>query len=201
MNRSESIKEIATALAKAQKSVLGATKDQTNPHFGKTYATLASVWEACHGALNDQGIAIIQTVTSNESGVAVETMLAHCSGEWVADTLTVPVARKDAQGYGSAITYGRRYSLSAIAGVAPADDDDGNGAVGGAVIKKTPTAIQSPWTQELRDLATEAANKGTPEYHAFFKALSEQTRSVLVQTDEHKAFKAVAAKVAEAVPA
>lgn len=190
MQRSESIKELATALAKAQTHIISASKDATNPHFGRTYATLSSVWEACHGPLNEQGIAIIQTVTSGEGGITVETMLAHCSGEWITETLGVPVLKKDAQGYGSAITYGRRYSLSAIAGVAPADDDDGNGSVGGTAKDKADRT--SPWTKELTDLAVEAARQGTVAYQAFWKTLSDEARSVLVQTKEHAEYKRVA---------
>jgi hypothetical protein len=124
---SPTISELAKALVKAQSQMGTAKKDATNPHFKSKYADLASVWEAIRKPLADNGLSVVQRVVSNAKGVAVESMLLHVSGEWVKDRCWVPVVKADPQGYGSAITYARRYSLSAIVGVA-ADDDDGNAA-------------------------------------------------------------------------
>jgi hypothetical protein len=124
---SESIKEIAPALLKAQAAIKAAMKDATNPHFKSKYADLASIIDACKPALNAANITFLQGVCSADTGVAVETMLLHTSGEWISTTLTLPVSKNDAQGVGSAITYGRRYGLQALTGV-PAEDDDGNAA-------------------------------------------------------------------------
>jgi hypothetical protein len=128
MERSESIAKIGAALAKAQAAIEGAKKDAKNPHFKSNYATLASIWDACHKQLNAEGIAVVQMPRSADGGVEIETMLVHSSGEWISSRLTMPLAdRATAQQVGSAVTYGRRYALAAMTGVAP-DDDDGNAA-------------------------------------------------------------------------
>ena len=129
MNKSESIKELATALAKAQGSIKGAIKDSSNPFFKSKYADLASVVEAIRSAFAANGLSYIQTVEPSQADeVRVETMILHSSGEWIScGVLALPVSKVDAQGYGSALTYARRYSLSAAVGIAP-EDDDGNAA-------------------------------------------------------------------------
>jgi hypothetical protein len=129
MNKSESIKELATSLAKAQGSIKGAIKDSSNPFFKSKYADLASVVEAIRSAFAANGLSYIQTVEPSQADeVRVETMILHSSGEWIScGVLALPVSKVDAQGYGSALTYARRYSLSAAVGVAP-EDDDGNAA-------------------------------------------------------------------------
>ena len=130
MNKSEGIAGLAAALAKAQGQMKGAVKDSANPFFKSKYADLASVVEAIRSAFSANGLSYIQTVQSSElDEVRVETMILHSSGEWIScGVLALPVSKNDAQGYGSALTYGRRYSLSAAVGVAP-EDDDGNAAV------------------------------------------------------------------------
>lgn len=127
MKRSDSIAQLAAALSKAQGEMHGAIKDSTNPHFKSSYADLASVWDAVRYPLSKNKLSVIQTATTTDKCVSIETVLAHESGEWIGDILSIPVAKWDAQGIGSAITYGRRYSLMSIAGIAP-DDDDGNDA-------------------------------------------------------------------------
>ena len=133
MTHSESIAEIAKALAVAQKQMKGAAKDSTNPHFRSKYADLSSVREACSEALSVNGIAYAQSSSTVIEGdtlyAVVTTMLIHTSGEWLRGELSLPVSRADAQGVGSALTYARRYSLAAFTGIAP-EDDDGNAAVG-----------------------------------------------------------------------
>lgn len=131
MNTSENITEIAAALAAAQGEIEHATKDRSNPAFRSSYATLAAVDDACRPALTKHGIAIVSAPAYDHEAriVTVETRLIHKSGQWVGSSCSSPVAKADAQGIGSAITYLRRYTLSALAGVAP-DDDDGNAATG-----------------------------------------------------------------------
>ena len=130
MNKSESIAGLAAALAKAQGQMKGAVKDSANPFFKSKYADLASVVEAIRAAFSANGLSYVQTVQSSDlDEVRVETMILHSSGEWIScGVLALPVSKNDAQGYGSALTYARRYSLSAAVGVAP-EDDDGNAAV------------------------------------------------------------------------
>lgn len=131
LQHSEQINEIATALAKAQAKMKGATKDSTNPHFKHTYADLESHIEACREALTENGIATIQAPGFDGDKVTVTTMLAHSSGQWLRDELSARPAKADPQGIGSAITYLRRYALSALAGTAPkGEDDDGNASSG-----------------------------------------------------------------------
>jgi len=142
MEKSESIKELASALAKAQAAMETAKKQNTNPHFKSRYADLTSVWDACREPLTSNGLSVVQSPrTSWHEGhcvVEVMTMLLHVSGEWMSDVLAVPVSKPDAQGIGSATTYARRYALSGFAGVT-ADDDDGNAAVGGVPKAEKPS--------------------------------------------------------------
>ena len=120
--------KIATALVKAQRGFAPALKSSSNPHFKSRYADLAACIEAVVDSLNENGIALIQKQHPSEGGVCVETVFVHASGEmFSAGMLTVPAAKHDPQGYGSALTYARRYSLMAACGIAP-EDDDGNAA-------------------------------------------------------------------------
>ena len=126
--KSESINEIAKALALVQGMIKGAKKDTDNPYFKSKYADLASVWEAIREALAKNEISVIQpTLPSEKEEILLETVLMHSSGQWVSSITQIPVTKVDAQGYGSALTYARRYGLSAMVGVAP-EDDDGNAA-------------------------------------------------------------------------
>jgi len=122
------MKQIAAALVKAQKSFGPALKTSTNPHFKSRYADLAACVEAVIEGLNSAGIMLMQSCHESDSGVIVETVFVHESGETMsAGKLHVPAAKQDPQGYGSALTYARRYSLMAACGIAP-EDDDGNAA-------------------------------------------------------------------------
>ncbi len=120
------MKLIATAFVKAQKTFGPALKTSSNPHFKSKYADLSNVVEAVIDALNDNGIGLIQQTHEDATGVTVETLLIHESGETLSSgRLHVPASKQDPQGYGSALTYARRYSLMAACGIAP-EDDDGN---------------------------------------------------------------------------
>jgi hypothetical protein len=122
------MKQIATALVKAQKAFGPALKTATNPHFRSRYADLAACVEAVMDGLNNNGIAFVQQLTESDTGVIVETVFIHESGEMLnCGKLHVPAVKHDPQGYGSALTYARRYSLMAACGIAP-EDDDGNAA-------------------------------------------------------------------------
>jgi hypothetical protein len=122
------MKNIASALVRAQLGFAPALKTSTNPHFRSKYVDLAGCIDAVVDALNAAGIALIQRTSEDSTGVTVETVFVHESGEMMeCGKLHVPASKQDAQGYGSALTYARRYSLMAAAGIAP-EDDDGNGA-------------------------------------------------------------------------
>lgn len=122
------MERISASFVKAQKEFGPALKSSTNPHFRSRYADLAACVEAVMEALNNNGIALVQRTALCDTGVIVETTFMHESGEsFSAGQLHVPAAKADAQGYGSALTYARRYSLMAACGIAP-EDDDGNAA-------------------------------------------------------------------------
>ena len=122
------MKNIASALVRAQRGFAPALKTSTNPHFRSKYVDLAGCIEAVVDALNSAGIALIQRTSEDNIGVTVETVFVHESGEMLeCGKLHVPASKQDPQGYGSALTYARRYSLMAACGIAP-EDDDGNAA-------------------------------------------------------------------------
>ena len=122
------MKAIYAAFVKAQAELGVAIKDSTNPHFKSRYADLSSVVAAVKPVFAKHGLAYIQKFAEAQGGVAVESVVVHETGEqFSTGVLFVPATKQDAQGYGSAITYARRYSLQTAAGI-PADDDDGNAA-------------------------------------------------------------------------
>ena len=122
------MKEISAALVKAQTEFGPALKTHTNPAFRSKYANLSACVEAVVDALNANNIFLMQPTHPCEDGVIVETVFIHASGEQMSSgKLHVPATKHDAQGYGSALTYARRYSLMAACGIAP-EDDDGNAA-------------------------------------------------------------------------
>jgi hypothetical protein len=136
-NRKKIMKNIATALVKAQQAFGPALKTATNPHFRSRYADLAACVEAVMDGLNHNGIALIQQCSESDTGVIVETVFIHESGEMLnCGKLHVPAVKHDPQGYGSALTYARRYSLMAACGIAP-EDDDGNAASRKTEVKKS----------------------------------------------------------------
>lgn len=143
--------EISKALVKAQKEFAPALKTNTNPHFRSKYVGLDGCIEAVIDALNKHGIMLMQKNHPNDNGVSVETVFIHESGESIsAGILTVPASKQDPQGYGSALTYARRYSLMAACGIAP-EDDDGNAA------KAPETRVPAPNFTKERLVAMELA--------------------------------------------
>lgn len=152
------MKNIAAALVKAQKAFGPALKDKTNPAFRSKYADLGACIDAVQDALNANGIALLQPTREDATGVTVETVFLHESGEsWSSGPLHVPASKQDPQGYGSALTYARRYSLMAACGIAP-EDDDGNAA------SKPRNAAANPnraaWLESQRVAIFAAANVG-----------------------------------------
>ncbi len=144
------MKELCAAMAKAFPEIEGATKDSENPAFkqgGKAirYADLASVVNAIKPSLVKNALFFTQLTHEQHGGVCVETVVCHESGEQMSfGKLFVPASKNDAQGYGSALTYARRYSLMTAFGVCP-EDDDGNAAVA------TPAPVQQPQPREKLD--------------------------------------------------
>lgn len=156
MKHSDSIAKIATALVAAQDDLRPIAKDSTNPAFRSRFASLDVILETVRPILAAQGLAVVQGAESPimdaEGGItafSVETMLVHSSGEWITSQAVMPLAKVDPQGSGSAMTYGRRYSLSALLALATDDDDDGNSA----------TTPSTP----ARSAAPRSATNGTPK--------------------------------------
>lgn len=127
MRTSESISKIAPALLAAQQSIEGAAKSATNPHFKSRYTDLATLIEAIKPALNLAGIVFMQSPGGDGTGVTVTTRFLHSSGEWIEDTIYLPVPQQTPQAYGSAITYAKRNALQSMTGT-PSVDDDGEKA-------------------------------------------------------------------------
>lgn len=156
--RSESIAQLAAALAVAQGAIKTAAKDAEadTGKFKYQYATLDSIWDACRKPLSDNGLSVIQIPANDEDGFHVETILAHSSGEWISGTMTLPVVAgrmNELQAMGSAITYARRYALAAMIGVASGADDDGQSA---GQISKPQEAVspKKPLTMTPKKLLT-----------------------------------------------
>lgn len=128
MYQSESIGELAKALAAAQGEMNAASKDATNPHFKTRYADLASIMDACRGPLAKHGLSVTQLPGRDDAGqVTLTTTLMHASGQFIGSTIGVRPAQENPQVIGSILTYLRRYTLASVVGVV-SDDDDGEAA-------------------------------------------------------------------------
>jgi hypothetical protein len=128
MERSEYLNELAAALCRAQAEMDDAEKVKANPAFRSKYADLGAVWDAAKPALTKHGLSVAQFCEPGPDGtLMLTTMLLHASGQFISGTAMLPLAKQDPQGYGSALTYARRYGLAAMVGVCP-EDDDGNAA-------------------------------------------------------------------------
>lgn len=185
-----SFNKVAAALVKAQKEFGPALKSSSNPHFRSKYADLSACVEAVIEGLNNNGIALMQRVSPSDSGVIVETVFIHESGEVInCGQLHVPASKHDAQGYGSALTYARRYSLMAACGIAP-EDDDGNAA------SKRPTAPAVPTPDITDHLAAIQASASSEELATVFKAAFDACQGN--QALQAKVMEAKKARVARA---
>lgn len=124
MKTSDKITAITAALLKVQKEITPVTKNAKNPHFNSTFADLSAVIDVARPQLNSNGILFIQSASPSEDGrLHLTTRLIHESGEWIEDTAVTPLSKADPQAFGSAMTYLRRYSLSAMLGLYQEDDD------------------------------------------------------------------------------
>lgn len=139
---SDTLGKLADALAKAQGMMENAAKDKDNPFFKSSYADLASVWDACRIPLSKNGLSVVQSLSMVESRLLLTSKLIHSSGEWIDSIVPIQPVKPDPQSTGSAITYMRRFSLSALVGIAAAEvDDDGNQASG----RSEPTTTKPPF--------------------------------------------------------
>ncbi len=150
MMQSEQINELAGALAKAQGQMENATKNKANPHFKSKYADLAAVLDAIRAPLSANGLSTVQTMQIAERCIILRTTLLHSSGQYIATDYPIAAGLKP-QEMGSAMSYGRRYSLTALVGIAQ-DDDDANAAANTAPPAVTPTKIGEDHLSRLRAL-------------------------------------------------
>jgi hypothetical protein len=185
MNKSESIKELATALSKFQGMVENATKNSKNPFFNSKYADLAEIWNTIREPLSQCGLSVVQLPAESQAdyitpdtghgfSVHLETILLHSSGEWISGIVSTPVfpgrnkkgevEPVDPQQTTSAITYLRKTGLASIVGIAQ-EDDDGNSAS-----RKTQGQEPAP------PKAPPAPAKWAPEQDKSFNALMDQIK-------------------------
>jgi hypothetical protein len=194
------VKNISEAMAKAFAQIEGAVKGKTNPAFRSKYADLAAVVDAIKPALAEHGLFFRQITHPADHGVCIETVIHHASGESLAcGPLFVPASKQDAQGFGSAMTYARRYSLMAAFGV-PAEDDDGNSAVASKPVAKPAEPALRINDQEaalILDSLREAAVDGLEALQARFKSIPNSPTKTAVWTQHQGALKATAVARAE----
>ena len=177
------MKTIAPAFVKAKKAFGPALKDKTNPAFRSKYADLGACLEAVEGALLDNGIALYQETFEDATGVTVETVFLHESGEMIrCGKLHVPAAKQDPQGYGSALTYARRYSLMAACGIAP-EDDDGNAASKQRTPVAAPAKPVAPFeVSKACEAIKNAATRTLAEHYAdnaFDRAINDMQKKAI----------------------
>lgn len=186
--------KLALALSKAQSEMQGAKKDSENPYFKSKYASLSSIWEACREALSKNEIAVVQKTEMRDNLFGVVTKIIHSSGEYEEGFFPVSVSiTAKAQDMGSAITYARRYSLAAMIGIAP-EDDDGNAAqktvarsdvdlINGLINKISQSKTIEEMEETINHPKTEVFLKGwkkeMPESHSRIIGAIEEKRSQL----------------------
>jgi hypothetical protein len=159
-NKSESIKELAAAMAKAQAELSNPKKTSSNPFFKSKYADLAEVINASKQSLSAHGLSITQMPSCADGMVTVETMVMHESGEWMSSSLSLPVSKLDAQSIGSATTYARRYGWASVCGLAQ-EDDDAESAIGRNNAPAKQTKQAKPYVKrETLSAYIDAINEG-----------------------------------------
>jgi len=119
---SEALDQLAPALAAAQAQIRHAIEDSQNPHFRSRYASLTACWDACRGPLSQNGLSVVQGLAFDGGAVVCSSRLLHISGQWMEASLSLPVSAKiTPQSIGSAATYAKRFSLSALVGITTGD--------------------------------------------------------------------------------
>lgn len=180
--QSESINELASALAKAQAEIKHAGKTADNPFFKSKYADLPAVIDVAKEHLAANGLSVSQPTDIDEAGkVVLITQLNHSSGQWLRGYYPVNPVKNDPQGYGSALTYARRYAFSAMVGVAATgEDDDGNAASGNVAPAKQESAASRNKRFKAVLEAIQASDDPAATWHEHveeingFKATDEQ---------------------------
>lgn len=177
--QSESIKELASALSRVQSEIHSAEKDGENPFFHSSYATLTSVWKAAREPLTKNGLCVIQTTGYSEIAKTTYliTTLAHSSGEWIRGEYLINPTKNDPQGLGAAISYARRYTLSAIIGITQEDDDAESAVI------RTPRE-EAKWTPKVTPISTVISEPQLKRLFAIAKSKNvstEQLKSLILE--------------------
>lgn len=170
MNKSESIKELATALAKAQSELQAAKFDAVNPFLKNSYASLGSIIETARPVLSKNGLSVSQLPIGLDGRIGLSTILMHSSGEWIESSLMLPVAdekgKSTAQVAGSIISYLRRYAFASVLGIYAEDDADGSKPIPSKPVETTtPTWTEPPKTYAMMTVEmakTEVGTDGIP---------------------------------------
>ena len=197
------LNELAAALAKAQGAMNNASMNRINPHFKSKYADLAALWDAVRKPLSDNGLSVVQIIRDG----SLHTMLLHTSGQRLCSDYPLPATARP-QEMGSALTYARRYSLSALVGIAADEDDDGNtvtrSAGAGPTTPTDAAADASPDSPHasgealsIEDVAREAAKRGAQAMRAFWvnRTKEEQERINKIRTELNKLVDAAEARM------
>lgn len=217
MQHSETITKLMGAMLSVQGAVQGVAKDATNPHFKRSYASLESVVDAIRPACQAAGLVVMQAPGEVLDGaITVETLIAHAaSGEWIRSAISLPLAKADPQGAGSAITYAERYSLMALFNLPPVDDDgeeasrpaprpaaSSNGrtrAFGAGNAGSTPAAATTDQARKLADLvyATTTGDDLSdlikdPDFRSAYEGLDEQGRALVLGARDRQRAKLLA---------
>lgn len=199
MNISEGKGDLFAAISNAQAEFSTVAKNATNPHFKSKFAPLDTIIEMIRPILPKHGLAVMQFTDIAEAGIVVETVITHSSGQYISGALAMPVVKQDPQGYGSALTYGRRYALAAALGIVSDEDVEGNATDKQKDSAKKPEKISIDQAIVLRDLLSQ----GRQFTEKIFCAQAKVSRLEDLSADRYDgAFKHAQAQIAkEQVPA
>jgi len=185
--RSDTVKELVTALTAFQGKMTAVKKDSTNPFYKSKYASLDTIWETIRKPLSENGLSVAQTMNLVEGKSVLETTLYHTSGEWISGTQLVNPVKDDPQALGSAISYARRYSLSALLGLV-SDDDDAAEAATPKAVKPTTTAVKDTAKQPPKPQPEKELEPNWPITEAQTKKIYALAKEKRLSPEEAKAY-------------
>lgn len=191
---SEGKGDLFAAISNAQAEFTTVAKNATNPHFKSKFAPLDTIIEMIRPILPKHGLAVMQFTDIADAGIVVETVITHSSGQYISGALAMPVVKQDPQGYGSALTYGRRYALAAALGIVSDEDVDVNATDKQKDAVKKTEKISIDQTIVLRDLL----NQGRQFTEKIFCAQAKISKLEDLATDRYDgAFKHAQAQIAK----
>jgi ERF superfamily len=200
MRQSEAINDLAKALSQAQGEVENASKDGKNPHFNSKYASLSAAWNAIREPFTKYGLSIVQITGMDSGQLILTTRLIHASGQFLEGDYPINPIKSDPQGLGSAITYARRYTLMAVAGIAP-EDDDGNEGSGLNGSRQAAEEVRDRKLQQIRREEPPTVDENLSDSERFNQQIKQASLNQvnvvltnLVQMEMPKYFKAEDAK-------